>query len=129
MKTLSHYIRCHMLHQEMMNCGVQFKHKPRIKKAINVPVLVRDGDLAPPFLTLALSGGEWSALYPSRFTLVETSPGIHCTGGWMGPRASLDDVEKKQNLARAENRTSNIICIRLRFLPSTAFTIHDSLII
>jgi hypothetical protein len=34
---------------------------------------------------LALVGGEWSAL----------PPGI---GGWVGPRAGLDDVEKKKFL-------------------------------
>jgi hypothetical protein len=28
----------------------------------------RSGGIAQPFLTLALDGGEWSALRPSRFT-------------------------------------------------------------
>jgi hypothetical protein len=40
------------------------------------------------FLTSALVGGEWSASRPCRFT-----PGTHLTGGWVGPRAGLDDAE------------------------------------
>jgi hypothetical protein len=46
------------------------------------------GGIAPPFLTLALDGGEWSASCPS-LTAGETAPGTHCKGGWVGPRASL----------------------------------------
>jgi hypothetical protein len=46
------------------------------------------------FLTSALVGGEWSNSLPGRFTPEESAPGTHCIGGWVGPRASLDDVEK-----------------------------------
>jgi hypothetical protein len=35
-----------------------------------------------------LEGGGWSVPRPGRFT-----PGIHCTGGWVGPRAGLDVCE------------------------------------
>jgi hypothetical protein len=43
------------------------------------------------FSTSALDGGEWSASRPGRsFTPGERSPGIHCTEGWVGPRAGLD---------------------------------------
>jgi hypothetical protein len=38
------------------------------------------------FLTSALVGGEWSA------------PGTHLIGGWVGPRAGLDEVEKRKFL-------------------------------
>jgi hypothetical protein len=41
------------------------------------------------FLTSALVGGEWLASRPGRFT-----PGTHCIGGWVDPRAGLDDMEK-----------------------------------
>jgi hypothetical protein len=47
------------------------------------------------FLTSALDGGEWSASRPGRFTPGEKTPGNHWTGVWVGPRASLDDVEKR----------------------------------
>jgi hypothetical protein len=50
------------------------------------------------FLTLALVGGEWSASRPGRFTPKETAPGANWTGGWVGPRARLDDVEKSKFL-------------------------------
>jgi hypothetical protein len=43
------------------------------------------------FTTSALGRGEWSASRPGRdFTLGERTPGTHCTGGWVGPRAGLD---------------------------------------
>jgi hypothetical protein len=45
------------------------------------------------FLTSALVGGEWSASRPGKFT-----PGTHWTGGWVGSRAGLDDVEKRNSL-------------------------------
>jgi hypothetical protein len=49
-------------------------------------------------LTSALAGGEWSPSYPCRFTPGERAPGTHWIGGWMGARAGLDDVEKRQFL-------------------------------
>jgi hypothetical protein len=45
----------------------------------------------PPFLTLALDVGEWSASCPGYFI-----PGDHWIGGWVGPRVSLDAVEKRK---------------------------------
>jgi hypothetical protein len=50
------------------------------------------------FLTLALAGGEWSASRPGCFTPRERAPGIHWLGGWVDPRAGLDDVEKRKLL-------------------------------
>jgi hypothetical protein len=41
------------------------------------------------FLTSALAGSEWLASRPGRFT-----PGTHWIGGWVGPRAGLDYMEK-----------------------------------
>jgi hypothetical protein len=40
-------------------------------------------------MTLALEGGEWSAAHHGH-TLPRERPGTHCTGGWVGPRASPD---------------------------------------
>jgi hypothetical protein len=48
------------------------------------------GGIAPPFLTSALDGGEWSASRPCRFT-----PGTHWIGGWVSPRIGLDGEEKR----------------------------------
>jgi hypothetical protein len=42
------------------------------------------------FLTSALVLGEWSASRPGRCTTGES----HWIGGWVGPRAGLDDVKR-----------------------------------
>jgi hypothetical protein len=54
------------------------------------------------FLTSALVGGELSASRPGRFTAGERSPGTHWRGGWVGPRAGMDDVEKRKILPLPE---------------------------
>jgi hypothetical protein len=51
---------------------------------------------------LALVGGEWSASYPGHFTLRERTPGNPWIEGWVDPRASLDDVEKRKFLTLLE---------------------------
>jgi hypothetical protein len=51
--------------------------------------------IAPPFLSSTPDGGELSA---SRLTLCKTAPGTHCTSGWLGPRVSLDVMEKRKLL-------------------------------
>jgi hypothetical protein len=50
------------------------------------------------FLTSALVGGEWSALRYGRFNPGERACSTHWIEGWVGPRASLDNVEKKKFL-------------------------------
>jgi hypothetical protein len=50
------------------------------------------------FFTSALVGGEWSASRPGRFTPEERASGTHWIGGWVDPRAGLDDVEKRKFL-------------------------------
>jgi hypothetical protein len=54
------------------------------------------GGIAPPFLTLTLDEGKWSASRPGLFTPGERAPGTHWTGGWVGLRARLDAVEKRK---------------------------------
>jgi hypothetical protein len=46
------------------------------------------------FLTSAVVGEEWSASRPGRFTTEKGAPGTHWIGGWVDPRAGLDDMEK-----------------------------------
>jgi hypothetical protein len=46
------------------------------------------------FITSALFGGEWLTSLPGRFTSGDRAPGTHWTGGCVGPRVSLYDVEK-----------------------------------
>jgi hypothetical protein len=58
---------------------------------------------AYPFTTLALDGGEWSVSPRPRFTPGERTPGTHWTGGWVGPRASLDTEVRGKILCRGSN--------------------------
>jgi hypothetical protein len=52
------------------------------------------------FTTSALDGGEWSASRPDRaFTPGERTPGTHCTGGWVDPRAGLDTEDRGKILS------------------------------
>jgi hypothetical protein len=63
-------------------------------------------EIAPPFLTLALDGGEWSASRLYRFNSGERAPGTHWKRRWLGPRAGLDDVEYE-----------NLLCYLLKNFP------------
>jgi hypothetical protein len=64
--------------------------------------------MAPPFLTLVVDGAEGSAPRPDRFTSAETALRAHWTRGWVGTRANLDAMEKK-NISRP-SRKSNPGC-------------------
>jgi hypothetical protein len=48
------------------------------------------------FLTLALDGGELSTPRSGCFTPGERAPVTHWIGDWVGPRAGLDEVEKRK---------------------------------
>jgi hypothetical protein len=54
------------------------------------------------FFTSALVEAEWSASRPGRFTPRESALGTRWVGGWVDPRASLDDVEKRKFLTPPE---------------------------
>jgi hypothetical protein len=55
--------------------------------------------IAPSFLTLALDESEWSAPCPGTLPPRESATDTHCwMGGWVGPRASLDDVGNRKML-------------------------------
>jgi hypothetical protein len=56
------------------------------------------GCIDPHFLTSAVAGDEWSASRPSRLTSGERDPGTQWIGGWVDPRAGLDDLEKRKFL-------------------------------
>jgi hypothetical protein len=58
------------------------------------------------FPTSALDGGKWSASGPgSALPPGERTPGTHCTGDWVGPRAGLDTEARGKILCpcRASN--------------------------
>jgi hypothetical protein len=62
--------------------------------------------------TILYLGIRRSVSLPWNFTPGEVSPGTHCIGGWVSPRAGLDAVKKKENSCSARNRTSpaTVLC-------------------
>jgi hypothetical protein len=64
------------------------------------------GGVAPPILTSALDGGEWSASWSDSFNLRERAQSIHLSGGCLGPRVSLDAVEKRKILHCQESNSN-----------------------
>jgi hypothetical protein len=52
---------------------------------------------------------KWAASRPGWFILRENVQGTHWTGGWVGPRADLDAVEKRKKfpLCRESNPRSH----------------------
>jgi hypothetical protein len=52
------------------------------------------GCIDPHFLDLGTSWRWVVSFRPFRFTPGEKAPGTHCIGGWVDPRAGLDDMEK-----------------------------------
>jgi hypothetical protein len=64
------------------------------------------------FLTSALVAGEWSVSRLCPFTPGERAPGTHWIGGWVDPRARLDDVEKRRFL--------NLLGLKLQHLGHPA---------
>jgi hypothetical protein len=57
-----------------------------------------NGCIDPHFLTSTLAGGKWKASRPGHFTSKERAPSTHWIGGWVDPRAGLDDAEKRKFL-------------------------------
>jgi hypothetical protein len=56
------------------------------------------GCIDPHFLDLGTSW-RWAVnSRPGRFTPRERAPGVHWIGGWLDPRAGVDDVEKRKFL-------------------------------
>jgi hypothetical protein len=49
-------------------------------------------------LTSTVVWGEWSVSRPGRSTFRERAPCTYWMGGWVGPRTSLDDVERRKIL-------------------------------
>jgi hypothetical protein len=59
------------------------------------------GGIAPPFLTSALDGGEWSTSHPGHFT-PRGGPNTHYVESWVDPSAMP---------ATAEYRETNLLLL------------------
>jgi hypothetical protein len=66
-------------------------------------------DTTPPFWTLALERGEWSASCPEHITTRKKATGTHCRGGWVGPTASLDSVLNRKITCPCQESNSSAI--------------------
>jgi hypothetical protein len=69
------------------------------------------------FLTSTLAVDEWLASRPGRFTSGEKGPGTHWIGGWVDPRAGLDDVEERKFLPGLEPTASFYLFIYISGPP------------
>jgi hypothetical protein len=61
------------------------------------------------FLTSALAGGKWLVSRPGRFTPAQRAPGTHWIGGWVCPRAGLDDMTKKKILPHQDSNSKRSV--------------------
>jgi hypothetical protein len=53
-------------------------------------------DIAPPFVSSALGGDEFSTSRPRRFIPGERAPDAQWIQGWVGPIVGLDAIEKRK---------------------------------
>jgi hypothetical protein len=88
---------------------------------------MESGCIDPHILTSALTGDEWSASSPGRFTHGKRVPSTHCIGGWLDPRAGLNVVEKLKFLPPLGPELQPVGCIacsqslyRLQFMYKIA---------
>jgi hypothetical protein len=65
--------------------------------------MLGSGGIAPPFLTSALDGREWSASRPCLFTPGERAPGTHLIISWVCLRARLDVIKREQSFPCLES--------------------------
>jgi hypothetical protein len=63
------------------------------------------------FLTLKLVGGEWSASRPCRFNPGEKPPGTQWTGGLVGLRAHMGDLETRTGGKGRPERKADLTAI------------------
>jgi hypothetical protein len=94
-KSLHHFffIRRSLL-QRLKHLSIKFSRD--VSRINSMKTYGGSGSIAAPFLTSALDGSKSSASRPGRF--IPRYPGIHWIGGWVGPGAGLDAVEKREIL-------------------------------
>jgi hypothetical protein len=84
----------------------------------------RRGSSVPLLLISALDGGESSAWRPCRFAPRETAHDTHCTGGWVGPTAGLDAMNKR--ITSCPCRESNLDSSAVLPITSTLINVLPS---
>lgn len=87
--------------------------------------------IAPPCLTSAVDGGEWSAWRLGHFTPTERVHDTHWRGFLMGSKASLDAVEKRKvccpfQKLNVGHPAHSLLLYGLRFPSSNPLTFNYS---
>jgi hypothetical protein len=83
------------------------------------------------FLIAASEGGEWSASRTGDFIPRERTPDAHWIGGWLGPRAGLNAVERekfpsphRESNTNPDHPARSQSLYRLSYLSSRTFVRH-----
>jgi hypothetical protein len=82
--------------------------------------------IAPPFMTSAADGREWSASRSVRFTSGERSPGTYWIGGRMDPRAGLDAVECIKIACPCRKSNPDRPAHSLNYFYNGSYSLHDA---
>jgi hypothetical protein len=82
-----------------------------------------NADIAPPFLTSALGGGEWPASRPFRFNAGERFSVTHWIGGWVGP--TVWTQWRRKNSCTDRNRTRAVQAVASRYTDWTMPHHHE----
>jgi hypothetical protein len=95
--------------------GASSKDKGKVKQSYSIPMEAQEERRysSYSFTTSPPDAVEWSASRLGRaFTPGERTPGTHCTGGWVGPRAGLDTEARGKillSLCRGSNLDLSIV--------------------
>ena len=73
------------------------------------------------FFNLAIDGGVWRTTRPGRCTPIE-SPDTHCTGGWVGPKAGVDEYGRSRPYWSSNTEPSGLK--RVAILPTLSGPAH-----
>jgi hypothetical protein len=74
------------------------------------------GDITPPFLTSVLVEVSRQLQVPAALLPGEGAPGTHWIGGWVGPRADLNAMDKRKFCASTGSRTPTVKLVASRYI-------------
>jgi hypothetical protein len=69
-------------------------------------------------MTSALDGGKWEDSHSVRFTHGDKAPSTYWIGGWVGPRAGLDALEKREISSPAGDPTATVQTITRLYIQT-----------
>jgi hypothetical protein len=85
-------------------------------------------DIALPFLDRGIRRGWVVSSTPQPHFYPRERPGTHCTGGWVGPRASLDSGKSRTTGIRSPVRPARSQSLyRLSYLAHRSYSPHSEM--